>query len=467
MYLTKYLNQFPLDDHHALLVNGLSGALDVIDRQDLDLLLDPEALAGRTDKAELADQLRRRGYLFDSPDDEDRVFDNLRAVYERLIERQAKRFTFVFNPTYMCNFACTYCFEPDEMHRARSLMTPRQVDLCFEALHRIIEMRSGVPADEFTGAKTIELFGGEPFLPITSPALERVLERAQEEGFRVKVISNGYSLHHHRALIERYKELFDFFQITLDGPKEIHDRRRILAGGAGTFDRIIDNVQLLIDLGITVTARMNVDQGNVDAVPKALELFRSKGWLDTGKFYWDVAPVTDHPNSGDNPDLMREHQIVERITEMSKAAEGTPTSFQMFRVLRHVLRTLGKYHGSTSDPFPSFHYCEANLFQFYCFGPDGLIYACPESINNPDMAIGRFDPEFELDPDQLGHWNRTVFTNPECRDCSVATFCGGGCAYASRRTHPDSGRPVCDDAPDVLRTYIDSVKDQILAAYCA
>jgi uncharacterized protein len=440
--------------------------MDVIERQDLALLLEPEVLLGRTAKADLLEQLQRRGYLFDTEADEEKAFDNLRAVYEKLLEMQNRRFTFVFNPTYTCNFACTYCFEPEEMHRTKSLMTPRQVDLCFEAAHAIIEKRTGEPWDQTTVPKTIELFGGEPFLPITRPALECVLSRAREEGFRVKVISNGYSLHRQRDLIERYRDVFEFFQITLDGPKRIHDSRRVLMNGKGTFDRIVQNIQMLIDLGIMVTGRMNVDGANIDAIPESLQYFKERGWFDSGKFYWDLAPVTDHPNSGTNSNLMREHQIVASIQEMYGAAEGTPTNFQMFRVLRHVVETLGLVK-KTGDPFPSCHYCEANLFQFYSFGPDGLIYACPESINNPEMAIGRFDPELAIDEEKLHQWDRTIFTNAKCRECSVAMFCGGGCAYASRRTHPDTGLPVCDDAPEVLRTYVASIKDQLLATYCA
>lgn len=466
MLVTRYLNAYPLSADHTLLINGLSGAVDIIDSGDLRLLDEPAALAAREDKAELVAQLVERGYLFSSSDDERLAFDRIRQVYEKLLASQSYRFTFVFNPTYLCNFACPYCFESTEMHTAGQVMTPRQVDLCFDAMHRITEIRGRDRVTELRGTKGLELFGGEPFLPPARPALARILEHAREEGFKIEAISNGYSLHRSRDLIEEYRELFDHFQITLDGPRDVHDRRRKLLGGGRTFDRIVANVDLLLGLGIPVAMRMNVDRGNVASLPEMLRFFEEKGWPQTGKFYWDMAPVTDHPQSGQVPDLMSEHEIVQEVRRIFGPVEGGPTSFRMFRVLKHVLRVLQVFGDAREEPFPAGHYCEANVFQFYCFGPDGYIYACPESINHSELAVGRFDPGFEIDDEKLASWGRTIFKVDKCRECSVAMFCGGGCAFASKLRHPETGEPVCDDAPAVLRTYVESIKGHLLEKYC-
>jgi uncharacterized protein len=466
MYTTKFLNTFDLDEHHVLLVNGLSGAVDILDTADSLFLQQPDRLAERADKADLLNQLLRRGYVFRQPDEEQVAFDRIRKVYERMMEAQSYKFTFVFNPTYMCNFACPYCFESTEMHTTKQVMTPAQVELCFTAMERIIEMRA--KGRDVSGSKKgLELFGGEPFLPIARPAVERILALAREKGYSVEAISNGYSLDKSRDLIAEYKSVFDHFQITLDGPQEIHDRRRKLLGGGKTFARILSNIEMLMDLDIKVAVRMNIDRENIDAVPTVLQDFAAKGWLGNGKFYWDLAPVTDHPSSGQVPNLMPEHEIVERIVGMSGRFVGSPTNFRMFRVLKHVLGVFGIYRNPKEEPFPAAHYCEANVYQFYCFGPDGLIYACPESINHPELAVGRYDPEFAIDPVKLAPWGRTIFNSPQCSDCSVAMFCGGGCAFASVLSHGESRLPVCDDAPAVLRSYIATIKDQILAKYCA
>lgn len=466
MYTTKFLNAFDLNDQYILLVNGLSGAFDILERPDFRYLEQPDRLLENPERAELLAQLQRRGYVFASAEEESAAFNQIRSVYEMLLAQQSYRFTFVFNPTYMCNFACPYCFESTEMHTVRQVMTPGQVDLCFAAMNEIMRLRAG--GEDFEKRrKGLELFGGEPFLPVARPALARILELCEQQGFVIEAISNGYSLDQARDLIERYKACFHHFQITMDGPREMHNRRRRLLGGGGTFDRIVANVEMLMEMDVRVAVRMNIDRENIDTVPELFAFFRDQGWLGNGKFYWDIAPVTDHPNSGAVPNVMPEHEIVERIGRMSGQLAGSPTNFRMFRVLKHTLSVLGVYKHPQEEPFPAAHYCEANVFQFYCFGPDGLIYACPESINHAELAIGRYDPDFSIDQAKLQRWGRTIFNNPKCSDCSVAMFCGGGCAFASALTHPDTGLPVCDDAPQVLRSYVDSIKNQLVAKYCA
>ena len=54
---------------------------------------------------------------------------------------------------------------------------------------------------------------------------------------------------------------------TLDGPKEIHDKRRIATDGSETFDKIVEGVDCLLDHNINVTVRTNVDKENINTLP--------------------------------------------------------------------------------------------------------------------------------------------------------------------------------------------------------
>ena len=51
-------------------------------------------------------------------------------------------------------------------------------------------------------------------------------------------------------------------QITLDGLKKLHDARRHLISGKGTFDKIYENLKLFEEYSIRVDVRMNVDNEN-------------------------------------------------------------------------------------------------------------------------------------------------------------------------------------------------------------
>ena len=140
----------------------------------------------------------------------------------------------IIMPTEQCNFRCTYCYEDFALGR----MSPGIVT----GLKLLIERR----------APTLDLlaiawFGGEPTLALDIVADVQSHAQAlarQSPGLRVgaSMTTNGYLLDRHR-----FQELLNLgvreFQISLDGPGEFHDRRRVKIGGQGTFDRIWENLR--------------------------------------------------------------------------------------------------------------------------------------------------------------------------------------------------------------------------------
>ena len=143
-------------------------------------------------------------------------------------------------PTIQCNFRCTYCFET---HR-QEVMTPAiEGDLVRFIAHRAEGVR----------AITTTWFGGEPLLRLDT--LERVQrftnELGEARGITIvrSIITNGYFLT--ADVVQRLQALGDWemVQVTVDGPPQVHDSRRMLVGGGGTWNRIIDNCRLALDGG--------------------------------------------------------------------------------------------------------------------------------------------------------------------------------------------------------------------------
>jgi len=63
----------------------------------------------------------------------------------------------------------------------------------------------------------------------------------------------------------------DYIQITLDGIKDTHDKRRIKLNGEGTFERIVGNITTLVKRSFQVVIRINVDKRNEDSCIKLIE----------------------------------------------------------------------------------------------------------------------------------------------------------------------------------------------------
>jgi uncharacterized protein len=62
-----------------------------------------------------------------------------------------------------------------------------------------------------------------------------------------------------------------FIQVTIDGPQDIHDSRRCLKSGGGTYERILANLQNIADdMPLSVSLRINVDRRNSPHIPRLL-----------------------------------------------------------------------------------------------------------------------------------------------------------------------------------------------------
>jgi uncharacterized protein len=255
--------------------------------------------------------------------------------------------------------------------------------------------------------------------------------------------------------MRQYRGVWRGVQITLDGPQAVHDARRCALDGRGSYEEVIRAVELCFELGVEVNLRVNLDAHNLAALTDLAGLLSERGWTDRPGFRCQLAPVTDHLGTSRYPHTMREDELVAPVMEFRRNHPDLADvfEFQLFRVLHHLMCVIeGK--GSEKTP-PRFHYCEADRGDLFCFGPDGLIYLCPESAGNPKNSIGRYDPQYQLWPTALSEWReRNVLSLPECRECSIATFCGGGCGYAALHRYGSPLHGVCAGAPEIFGSYV-------------
>ena len=117
------------------------------------------------------------------------------------------------------------------------------------------------------GSLSVTWYGGEPTLYLDmiealSAQLRDACERRGAQYLPATIITNGYLLTEKTA--QRLKAAgIEEAQVTLDGDRDTHNRRRPLKGGVGTFDRILENVAASRDI-LKIQIRINVDRSNAD-----------------------------------------------------------------------------------------------------------------------------------------------------------------------------------------------------------
>lgn len=171
-------------------------------------------------------------------------------------------------PTEQCNFRCTYCYEdfaigkmkPETMDAVKELMRRRAVDL--DNLY-------------------LSWFGGEPLLAkdivleLSSYAFGLAKERRYLT-YRGGMSTNGYLLNPATFFALATVGVLDY-QVSLDGPREIHNRTRVTRGGGKSFDTIWKNLLAVraADFAVQVTLRIHFSPDNLTELEPLINEIKS------------------------------------------------------------------------------------------------------------------------------------------------------------------------------------------------
>jgi len=403
-----------------LLWNAWSTALAEIEPGDLDFvracLADPGSVRAETDhERELLDGLARGGFLV-----EDEIDELARIKVAMFRDRfRTDRLMLTIAPTLDCNFRCDYCYEE---HLRVTMARPVQ-----EALIGWVEAQA-----DGLRALWVTWYGGEPLLPRSREVIRNLTEgfrriaRERNLDYGAELVTNGYLLD--RAAMEEMLDLgVERVQVTLDGPREIHDRRRVLTGGGGTFDRIVANLEQVVDLA-EIQLRINVDRRNALACLEVVELLVERGLARMVRPY--IAQVTFDGAACGN------------IQEACySSAEFARTEVEIYREAARRGLPLGRYPVRIPGAF-----CTADRSGAFVVGPSGLLFKCWHEVTlDPSRAVGSVvdgqEPWQKATEDRWLAWD--PFEKPGCRECDILPICHGGCPLEALE-HPERDRGSCE-----------------------
>jgi len=415
----------------AVLWNPLSGAMDLVDASIAEAVQRRELRALSSSQVEL---LVNRGYIYARKEEETARLSQLFKAYNMAYAEKAMAFVLI--PTYRCNLACPYCFQSADQHAESDIMSEELVDLAFDAM--------AVLANEklWGKGKTLGLFGGEPLIAERRQMgiVEYILRQAKHEGFRhIKIITNGFDIAAYFDMLSEFE--VDTLQLTLDGPRPIHDARRRTRDGAGSFDRVLSAVKEALERGFTTHVRVNLDRRNISALPELVRILLNEGIGQHKGSIIAPAIVGDFGKLGTYGDVL----------SWSEALEGVFNAFGQLEMASKVLRLDAwpalkhiQYALRERRPYlPSFKHCDSE-HHTYVLDNKGDIYTCPDISGRKEYAVGQFSPEVIRFEAKLAEWRtRSIFNIPKCSQCSYALICGGGCGLEALNRHGDLLQPLC------------------------
>ena len=406
MKTSKYNKFFESENGKKLAYNCLTGGFAALTtqkcRQAQEILASPGTYRFNTKtKKELRDKLFQGGFLIEDGVDE----LNVLKVRNRSARFDPRQFKLTVLPTLNCNFRCIYCYEARKNSTMSQEIQKGLIDFVRQKTETAVSF-------------TTNWYGGEPLMVLDiitylRNEFEKVCNANQCKYIPGGLITNGYLLT--ESVATQLKNMgIEIVQVTLDGPKDIHDQRRPLSGGRGTFDRIMDNLSQITGILKTVSIRVNTDKTNVHRVAEVLDALEERGLKGKVSVYF--AKVLAHTDACANMagSCLKDEEYSDWEVQLTKL--GWEKGFNL-----------------TKYPRVKFNYCEGDQVNSFVVGPSGHLYKCWSDPGNLDEAVGHICDlkKYQEKKKNVYKWLAwDVFERKECLECDVLPICMGGCPYA-------------------------------------
>lgn len=221
------------------------------------------------------------------------------------------------------------------------------------------------------------------------------------------IITNGTLLDSSRwGVFKEYP--LNSLQVTLDGKKPTHDKKRIRPDGQGTFDVIMENLNKFAgefpDTSISV--RVNIDKNNADEFMDVYDYVKQLFPEKKNLFVYPGIIKGCGTEGIDSPFL--KNQDIARIRD-KMIERGYPISYP-----QHCIGG-----------------CCATSLSSYVIGPKGEIYKCWMDLGKKERETGNVSDRKYTNMPLLGKYmlyGSHVMT-PECWKCPLLPICSNDCAH--------------------------------------
>lgn len=381
----------------SILYNARTGAMAELDEEHCGLLSHCTAEELEKSSPEFAEALMKNGFAVEDKISElDMIrYDSLRARYG------SQSLGLTITPTQDCNFGCLYCYEKEVMQEKYMGQEIRDAVVEYVKKHAV------------EGEKLyITWYGGEPLmaLEVIRDLTKRFLEICEEKDvdYRAEIVTNGYLLTREAARVLLECKVAKI-QITLDGDKETHNKRRPFRDGGPTYQVIWENILGMREFrnDFQIALRVNVDKENAGALDAVRESIDSQGL--SGFVFVYPGKV---------------------VAEDGCYYEGSCLSNKEFAELEQefICQSMDRVAGSY--PYPKHNICQADNDRALIIAADGSLYKCWMDIGREDRCVGNIATEEIHNEEILHHYLvHDATEQQECAKCKYLPVCMGGCPH--------------------------------------
>ena len=345
--------------------------------------------------------------------------------------------------TYACNLACPYCYEGSE--KDTETLNSEKVDILLKNIDKNLSKK------DFKVLKIV-LYGGEPLIAYNQcvQLMEGASKICNEQNKELTslMITNGVLITE-EIVDTLLKPYCHWVQVTMDGGREAHNKRRIRKDGSGTYDTLLDVLELLEDADITFTLRLNVDRENADTFAELFRDLKERGLENIRKSLEGVHPV-DTEGAGKGC-----ASYAEKCFSYSEMPDFAQKVYEQIGEKTNLQRSL---------MVPRYGFCSFDKEDNYTVDPYLCIYKCAGFVGQEDKKVGYIDESGEMifNFEYYEQMSRNPLEFEECKDCKYLPICAGGCAAQSYFENSTYHSSPCRKHKHVLQKYVESSIDSII-----
>ena len=351
---------------------------------------------------------------YDAPDNLPQLYEKWFRVPEDMVDQKyadsvrfirktmQKKSKYIKNYTVFtttdCNARCFYCYE---MGRSR-------INMSEETAHK-----TAAYIADHCGDKKVKLswFGGEPLF--NSQVIDIICEDLTEKGIEYGsfMISNSYLFD--RETVQKAVDLWKLreIQVTLDGTEEVYNRSKAFVYRTGNpYQTVMRNIGLLLDAGIQVSVRMNIDNHNAE----------------------DLLALADelHERFAGKKNLTAYSHVLFEFSGNKEHVRTEENRHQLYRKQQILCEKLDSYHLMRKWGLRKklkMNHCMADSDDSLTVLPGGELGLCEHY--SEDNFVGHIDRK-EMDMQMVQSFRECWEKTEECADC----FCYPSCIRLKKCT---------------------------------
>lgn len=323
-------------------------------------------------------------------------------------QRDTDTYKLMILPTYACNLSCWYCVQE---HRNMKLSS-HDVDLIKHHIQYYLEHNKDIKR------LMLSWFGGEPLLAFDiimdiSSYAQKVCKKFGVT-FRNTITTNGTLLTSER--LKKLKQVeMSFFQITLDGCKEEHDKVKHLPN-ISSYELVLSNIKSLIELLPQATCSLRFNYTDKNLAPKEfIEGINSR------------IPATLRRN------ITLSFKKVWQVDILSIDQRKMDELYELAKMSHYRV-----------DTRANFVICYVECLHYNTIFPNGRVDKCDNV--DPQTARGRITKDGKVEwNEELPYWEHTSFVEneSECFNCKHLPVCNGPCPVERDSMWKNAGYVKC------------------------